>query len=120
MVRATYAAVLMRLGGTYPTGWAEAQVTNLCTRADYILNGYTSPTTLSTTDASRIEVAIDIVLRLMRIADMMQTAGGSISSMGRAYVDMPVLSDELKSRIDILKDAAVTYPYVTNVDLVED
>jgi len=120
VARATAALVLPRLGNSYPTGWDAVSVGALCAPADAILDGYTYPITLSTTDASCIAVAIDIVMRMMRIADMMQSAGGAVSTMGRGYVDMPNLSDELKMRIDVLKDAAVTYPYATSVDMVED
>jgi len=120
MARATAALVYARLGNAYPTPWDAVTVGALCTRADSILDGVTTPVVLSSTDASCIEVACDIVMRMMRIADMMQTAGGSMSSMGRTYVDMPTLSDELKERINILKQEAGSYRYATSVDTVEE
>ena len=120
MARATAALVYARLGNNYPTGWDAVTVGALCAPADAILDGYTYPVVLSTTDASCISVAIDIVMRMMRIADMMQSAGGAMSTMGRTYVDMPNLSDELKERINVLKSSAVTYPYTTTIDMVGD
>jgi hypothetical protein len=120
MARATAALVLVRLGNSYPPPWDAVSVGALCAPADAILDGYTYPIVLSTTDASCVSVAIDIVMRMMRIADMMQSAGGAMSTMGRSYVDMPNLSDELKERIDVLKDKSGTYLFATAVDMVED
>jgi len=120
MARATAALVLARLGGTYPTGWDAVTVGALCSPADAILDGYTAPVTLSTTDTSCIGVAIDIVMRMMRIADMMQSAGGAMSTMGRTYIDMPNLSDELKERINVLKAEAGSYTGITTIGMVED
>ena len=120
MVRATYARVLVRLGGAYPSGWVEAAVTNLCTQADYILDGYTYPTTLSTSDNKVIEVCVDIVLRMMRIADLMQEAGGTAGHSGRAYPsEFAPISKDIKERIDALM-SDTTYDGFTTTDMVED
>ena len=119
MARATAALVLPRLGNAYPTGWDAVSVGALCAPADAILDGYTYPITLSTTEAGAIQMACDIVLRLMRIADMMQSAGGAIAVSGRSYLDMPVLTDEMKERIERLTQNA-TYDGATTVDMVEE
>lgn len=100
MVRATYARVKVRLGGGDPSGWSQAKIEGLCTQADYILDGYTTPDTLSTTDNNAIEIAVDVVLRMMRQADMLQESSGTTGHDGRTYVDIPTLSDEIKERID--------------------
>ena len=120
MARATAARVLVRLGGAYPSGWAEAAVTNLCTQADYILDGYTYPTTLSTTDNNVIEVAVDMVLRMMRMADLMQEGAGTAGHSGRVYPsDFTVINNEIARRIDALM-SDTTYDGFTTTDMVED
>lgn len=96
MVRATAARVLVRLGGSYPAGYAEAAITNLCTQADYLIDGYTHPDTLSTSDNECIEIAVDVVLNMMAEASWIQ-AGGYLSGKPKPTV----LTDEVKSRIDL-------------------
>ena len=119
MARATAALVLPRLGNAYPTGWDAVSVGALCAPADAILDGYTYPVLLSATEPGAIQLCIDIVLRLMRIADMMQSAGGAMSTMGRSYLDMPVLTEEMKERIERLTQNA-TYDGCTTADLIEE
>ena len=119
MPRATTALVLARLGNAYPTGWDAVSVGALCAPADAALDGYTFPKVLSTTDASCIEMACSIVMRKMRIADMMQSAGGAIAVMGRSYLDMADISDEMKERIDRLTQDPTLYG-VTTADAIEE
>lgn len=107
MVRATAARVLIAIGGSYPTGWAEAAVTNLCQRADYIIDGYVkrwgTAATLSATDNDAIEVAVDLVLHLMWVADMMKRSRGMVAGEGMAYpAQLNPFPKWIKERIDIL------------------
>jgi len=96
VVRATAARVLVRLGGSYPAGFAEAAVTSLCTQADYLIDGYTHPDVLSTTDNECIEIAVDVVVQMMAEASWIQ-AGGYLTGKPKPTV----LTDELKGRIDL-------------------
>ena len=75
MVRATTARVLIRLGGTYPVNHDATSVGNMCTDADYLLDGETHPDTLSTTDDNVIELAVSIVLQMMAEADWFAAGG---------------------------------------------
>jgi len=118
MVRATYARVLVRLGGGDPSGWNEAKIDALCTQADYILDGYTSPDELSTTDNNAIEIAVDVVLRMMRQSDMLQESSGTTGHDGRSYVDITILTDEIKTRIDNVLRSEYFGPQI--IDMVGD
>jgi hypothetical protein len=107
MTRATYAKVLIRLGGGLPSAaWSEAKVTALLAPADYIIDSYTSPITISTTDNNAVEIAVDVVLRMMRQADMLQESSGTDAHDGRTYSEIVLLTDELKQRIDGLVRAS--------------
>jgi hypothetical protein len=121
MVRATEARVLVRLGATaWPVvSWTQAAVTALCTQADYIIDGYTYPDTISTTSNTAIELAVDVVLRMMRMADMMQEAGGSSSADGRSYTDFEILNEQMRERISALLRSS-DYRGITIIDLIED
>jgi len=49
MVRATYAEVYKLFGGvTWPAGWTDANVTNLCAQVDAEIDGKASPSTFGT------------------------------------------------------------------------
>lgn len=109
MVRATHAGVLIRYGGTLPVGWVEAAITSLCIRADSIIDGYTAPDTISTTDDAATAIAESVVMRLVRIGDSGQQSSGTTSLEGRAYPDFPELSTGLKQRIDALLTGSSTY-----------
>lgn len=116
MARATYAKCLVALGGTLPSPWVEGTVTALDVRADYIIDGYTSPEKISTTSNEAIELAVDVVLRLMRQVDMLRQSSGSTSHDGRSYDEVVILTDEIKSRIDgLLKES---YSTMTTIDLI--
>ena len=118
MARATYARVLVRLGGTRPTGWTEAAITSLCTSADNRINGYTAPSTISTTSDTAIEIAVDVVLRMMRQSDNYRRSTGAITTDGVTYSsNVIVLTDEIKQTINALLNE--TYYVVTTVDMVE-
>ena len=114
MVRATYARVLARFNAVLPTGWVEAQVTALCTQADYIIDGYTNPVVISTTSNLAIEVAVDVVMRMMRQSDMYKKSAGASSGDGYTFPDVVILTPEIKERIDALKN--VSYWGTTTVD----
>ena len=92
MVRATAARVLVRLGGTYPTGFAEAAITSMCTQADYILDRLTHNVTLSTSDNEVVEIAVDIVLNMMAEASWFQ-AGGFLSGRQKPDVVTPLIQE---------------------------
>lgn len=119
MVRATYARVLVRLGGVLPDSfWTEAKITSLCTQADYIIDGYTYPDAISTTSNLAIEIGVDVVLRLMRQTDAMRRSAGASSGDGFTYPDYVILTPELTKRIDnLLSD---NYFGVTTIDMVEE
>jgi len=120
MVRATYARVLVRLGGTPPTNWTEALITALCTSADYEIDSFTYPYTISTTENPAIEIAVDVVLRMMHIANIMHESSGATSHSGRSYpLDLPVLTEEIKLRIHaMLSDN--TYHGAENLSMIEE
>lgn len=71
MVRAT-AAEVEDLLGTYPSGWDATRVGELCTSADYYLDGYVKTfynTTLSTTDSDVVNIANHIVIQMLHRAN---------------------------------------------------
>ena len=94
MVRATYARVLVRTGGTLPVPFTEAAVTALCTNADYLGDGITEPETLSLTDNEVIEIFVDIVLNMMAEATWLH-AGGYLT--GRPKPE--VMSNDIITRL---------------------
>ncbi len=105
MVRATYALVLVRLGGVLPTGWTESggtlQISDLCTQADYIIDNYTKPVVMSTTANTAKEVAVEVVLRMMKQAEVARRSSGALSSEGFVYpADVIILTDRIKDMID--------------------
>jgi len=114
MSRATHARVLVRFGGTLPTPWVEAQVTALCTQADYVIDGYTYPVVISTTSNLAIEIAVDVVMNMMRQADMMKKSSGATGGEGYTFGSVAILTPEIKQRIDALKN--VSYFIVTTVN----
>lgn len=120
MARATYARVLVRLGGALyeSTFWTEAKVTALCTQADYIIDGYTYPDTISTTSNIAIEIGVDVVLNMMEDIDRRRKSGGVSTGEGYTYTSKPILTDDIKQRIDNLK--SVTYFGITTVDFMEE
>lgn len=66
MVRATVAEVKKLWGGTLPANWTtEANVTNLCTQVDCVIDGKTYPDTISTTSNPAKQLANEIVYRKM-------------------------------------------------------
>lgn len=117
MSRATYARVSARLGGDDPSGWVQADIEGLCTQADYIIDAETYPETLSTTSDLVIELAVDVVLRMMRLSDFMHEASGSAGHDGRMYPDIPVLNKELKDRIARLSTSQSTGSFTT-IDMI--
>ena len=119
MVRATYSRVLARLGGSYPSGWDQTKVEDLCAQADYIIDGYTYPETISTTNNVAIELAVDVVLRMMSLADYMQEHSGSAGHDGRSYPVPTVLTSEIKERIDRLLSGSSIHG-ITTVDMFEE
>lgn len=94
MVRATYARVLVRTGGSRPAGWSEAAITALCTNATYLLDGFTHPDTLSTTDNECVEIEVDLVLNLMAESSWLH-AGGYLTGKPKPEV----FTQSLKERI---------------------
>jgi len=119
MVRATHARVLVRFGGTLPDGWDEAKVTALCTQADYKIDGYTAPDVISTTDNIAIEIAVDVVMRMMRQSDMYKKSAGAMAGDGFTYEDVIVLTDDIKDRIDKALKIGNNYTYGIRVtDLI--
>lgn len=113
MVRATVARVLIRLGGTYVAGFDAINIGNLCTSAYYILDGYTNPEVLSTSDDKVIEIEVDIVLSLM--AEILWYQAGGYNS-GKPKPE--ILTPEIRHRIEQLM--AENYSYIQTIDTVED
>lgn len=118
MVRASYAKVLIRLGGTLPSPWTEAAVTALCVAADRIIDGYTSPASISATSDIAIELGVDVTLRLMRQADMLRQSSGASSVDGRTYAEIDILTEDIKQRIDSALDTS--YSGITTINLMEE
>ena len=109
--RATYARVKIALVGTDKVGVSQSEIEDLSERADNQINGYTYPQVISTTDDIAIEIAVDVVLRLLRIGDMAHEASGTSAHDGRSYPDIPVLTKELKARIDALRRSTSRFGY---------
>jgi len=97
VARATTADVLKRWGGTYPPGADATNTADWCEQADEILNAYTHPDTLSTTDSKVKAVAVDVVERLYIRMVWMQ-AGGPMSGQP----EPEVLTQDIKEKIDRL------------------
>lgn len=106
MARATYEDVLKRTAGNYPGSWDQSAVTDLCTRADRIIDSYTSPQTISETSDEAVEIAVDVVMRLMAQGEMFLQSSGTTGAGGRAYpLNMEILTPEIKIRIkNLLRD----------------
>lgn len=120
MARATYARVLVRLGGTITPPWTQAQIEALCLSADYEINAYTTPATISTTSDEAIEIAVDVVLELKKQADGHQTRTGTISHDGRTYSDADILTPGIKERIDkLLASETTSYTSFGTVTQIE-
>ena len=71
MVRAT-AAEVEDLLGSYPVGWDATKVGELCTSADYYLDGYVKTyynTTLSATATDVVNIANHIVVQMIHRAN---------------------------------------------------
>ena len=113
MARATTTRVLIRLRGVYPRGWDATSVGNLCTQADYKIDGHTYPDTIGTTNIC-IEIAVDVVLRMMRQADMLGRSSGASTGEGVTYPDHVVLTDEIKQRISKQLNLVIT-----TIDMME-
>lgn len=114
MVRATYARVLVRLLGERPTSVTEAQITALCTQADYIIDRYTNPRVMSTTSNLAIEIAVDVVLRMIRQGEMLRHSSGASTMEGVTYPDVVILTNDIKHDIDAMLNES--YYLVATVD----
>lgn len=100
MARATFARVKVRLLDDYPTGITEAIVTALCASADYRIDNYTKPNKMSTTDDTAIEIAVEVVLRMLRQGEMIRRSSGASAADGVVYPDIVILTDNIKAMID--------------------
>lgn len=109
--RATYARVKIALVGTDKVGVTQSEIEDLADRADAQIDGYTYPQVISTTNTIAIEIAVDVVLRLLRIGDMAHEASGTSAHDGRSYPDIPVLTQELKDRIDTFRRSTSRFRY---------
>jgi hypothetical protein len=109
----------VRLGGALPDAfWTEAKITALCTQADYKIDMYTYPDTISTTSNLAIEIGVDVVLQMMRQADMYRKSGGATSGEGFTFSDVDILTPDIKKSIDnLLSD---NFFGVTTVNLMEE
>lgn len=108
MSRATYARVKIRLGGEDTPPWTQAKIEGLCDSADFEINAYTNPASISLTSDEAIEIAVDVVLELKKQADGHQTRTGTISHDGRTYSDADILTPGIKERIDKLLASETT------------
>lgn len=119
MVRAAYTDVVKRFpSGEYPGAWTQARVTDLCSEADYILDAYTSPQTLSTTSDEAISISVDVVIRLMIQGQMLEQSSGTMGHNGRQYpLNMEILTPELRTRIEnLLRTSTV----VDTLDMIDE
>ena len=118
MVRATAAEVLKLFGGTYPPGTSAANITDLLTDADYIIDGYVRKhykSSLSTTDMAVIHMANQIVARLgMRI--LWYQAGGVLS--GTPEPEM--LTSEMKDIIESMVADTTTDDSTMTLDAIDE
>jgi len=116
MVRATYARVFVRLGGSLPPSWTEAKITALCTSADFIIDSFTAPEVMSTTDNNAIEIAVDVVKNMMREADFIHQSSGSSAHDGRQYPLIEILTPDIRERIQ----AVMSSTNFSTVDMIAE
>lgn len=100
MVRATTVTVLIRMGGTYWVNYDATNVGNLCIAADYFLDAYTHPDTLSTTGNNEIAIATSIVMNMILVNDWF-AAGGYTCGQPRPVV----MTEDIVTRLNILKES---------------
>ena len=115
MVRATTARVLIRLGGTYPVNHDATSVGNMCTDADYLLDGETHPDTLSTTGNNEIELACSIVLNMIAEADWV-ASGGYATGQPKPVV----ITRAIKATIDRLSSTSTFKGFTTGTQQAAD
>lgn len=120
MARATYTLVHDALGQTDPPPWDETKITALLPRADNVIDAYTAGRgTISATSDTAKEIAVDVVLELMSLADKKQTSTGTVSHDGRSYSESDALTPGIKQRIDaVLSDESTSTSWgtVTQID----
>lgn len=109
MARATYARVLPRIGGTITPPWTQVLIESLCDSADYEINAFTNPASISTTSDEAIEIAVDVVLELKIQADGHQSRTGTINHDGRTYKDADPLPSWVKEKINKLLASETTF-----------
>ena len=107
MVRATAAEVLKLFNGAYPTGISATTVGDLLAQADYEMDAYTRPSTISATDTSGIHIANKIVVNLS-IWGLWLHDGGQLSGKEEPEILTQRIKDELdRLKVDTAHDGAV-------------
>ena len=96
-------------GGTYPGGWTPTSIDDLTDIADYIIDGYTYPYTISTTSNAAKAINLQVTERLRLRADVGERSSGVASAGGVTYPDLIILTEEIKERIkSLLKSSSDT------------
>ena len=102
MARAASTDYEMYMGGTYPGGWGATMIDNLTDIADYIIDGYTYPVSISSSSNAAKAINIQVTDRLRLRADGAKRSSGASSAEGVTYPDFIILTDEIKERINAL------------------
>lgn len=119
MSRATYALVLEKAGGTDIVGWDQTAIEAIIDDADQHIDTYTYPVVLSQTDPLVINIACDVVLRLIRQGDLAQQISGTASHDGRTYPEIEPLTQSMKKSLDRLKQSSSNYGWRTVTQISE-
>ena len=107
VARATAAEVLKLMGGEYIAGSDATMVGNLLDSADYWMDGYTKPHTLSTSGTSEISIANEIVVNLV-MHSIWQHDGGPASGKPEPEILTSQIKDQLERlKVSIVYDGAV-------------
>ena len=108
MARAASTDYEMYMGGTYPGGWGATMIDNLTDIADYIIDGYTYPYTISTTSNAAKAINLQVTERLRLRADAANRSSGAASADGVTYPDLIILTSEIKEQLNALVKGSST------------
>ena len=108
MARAASTDYEMYMGGTYPGGWGAITIDDLTDIADYIIDGYTYPYTISSTSNAAKAVNLQVTERLRLRADAGTRSSGAASAEGVTYPDVIILTPEIKEQLNALVKSSST------------